>query len=84
VLTRAVALAKTSILSREDLAYRPLTASETESTTQSLSLVDAQKHHIQRILTMNRWNITHSARVLQISPTTLRKKIADFQLKPAN
>lgn len=84
VLTRAVALAKTSILSREDLNYRPLTACEIESTAQSLSLDDAQKHHIQRILTMNRWNITHSARILQISPTTLRKKIADFQLKPAN
>ncbi|MCL7486710.1 MAG: sigma-54 dependent transcriptional regulator [Desulfobulbaceae bacterium] len=84
VLTRAVALAKTSILSREDLGHSPRAACEMESAAQSLSLVDAQKHHIQRILTMNRWNITHSARILQISPTTLRKKIADFQLKPAN
>ena len=85
VLTRAVALAKGSILSREDLDFSPLPTCEAErGAAQPLSLVEAEKQHIERILAMNQWNITHSARILQISPTTLRKKITDFQLKAAH
>ncbi|MHB8810774.1 MAG: sigma-54-dependent transcriptional regulator [Desulfobulbaceae bacterium] len=85
VLTRAVALAKSSILTRDDLDHSSLPMRKPEGVAaQPLSLVEAEKQHIQRVLAMNQWNITHSARILQISPTTLRKKIADFQLKAAH
>jgi two-component system response regulator AtoC len=84
VLTRAVALAKSTVLTRQSLDSSPGADGADRSADRPLSLVEAEKEHIQRILTMQRWNITHSARILQISPTTLRKKIADFELKAVN
>jgi len=45
------------------------------------TLAAAEKLHINATLTNKNWNITHTARSLDISPTTLRKKITDYQLK---
>ena len=81
ILTRAVALAKSSMLNSEDLEFPMQAAQNDAATAQALSLAVAEKQHIEKILAINKWNITHAARMLAISPTTLRKKIADFHLK---
>jgi DNA-binding NtrC family response regulator len=41
-----------------------------------------EKHYIREVLGRLDWNITHTAETLQISPTTLRKKINDYELRP--
>ena len=77
VLTRALALAPGGTLTAEDLAFSPRPAPETEI----VSLHAAEREHIHRALISTDWNITQTARLLGISPTTLRKKIADYELK---
>lgn len=47
----------------------------------SVSLADMEKQFISAVLNEKKWNITHSAASLQISPTTLRKKIKDYDIK---
>jgi two-component system response regulator AtoC len=84
VITRAMALSESSQLLPEHIQFpgsadTPVEADEALPTT----LAEAERLHIQRILTSNHWNITHSAQVLAISPTTLRKKINDYDLKKA-
>jgi two-component system response regulator AtoC len=84
VLTRASAIGKSSILHKEDIEFTPSSVGR-KATLNDLpvALVDAERQHIARILDQNNWNISHSATMLEISRTTLRKKIADFHLKEA-
>ena len=81
VLTRAAALAKDAVLTADDLELS-LNGSPTQPppASQIVPLREAEKTHIHKALISTGWNITHTANVLQISPTTLRKKIADFGL----
>ena len=44
------------------------------------TLAEVEKNHIEKSLLLNDWNITKTARALNISPTTLRKKINDYQI----
>lgn len=82
VLTRAVALARGSVISAEDLEFSLESPKEKASAPSELvPLEQVEKEHIRKTLFATGWNITRSARILQISPTTLRKKIADFQFK---
>jgi len=46
-----------------------------------LTLREAEKRYIHSILKSQDWNITRTAGLLEISPTTLRKKINDYGLK---
>ena len=46
-----------------------------------ITLADAEKEHIARALVQNDWNITHTAKKLAVSPTTLRKKINTYLIK---
>ena len=83
VLTRAVALtAKGHTVTKKELCLTVTknTASY-EEPDQSTTLADAEKKHIEKKLRENTWNISRTARILNISPTTLRKKISDFNLK---
>ena len=81
-LTRAVALASSSMLNREDLEVVAMGSREGgESMERSHTLAAAEKEHIEKILALTNWNITQSAKMLAISPTTLRKKIADFRMR---
>ena len=81
VLTRAVALSRDNRLHADDIEWSqgPSQATSPEKTTAS-TLAEAEKHHIEKTLLENNWNITHTAAKLAISPTTLRKKINDFNL----
>ena len=81
ILTRAVALAKSPMLNREDLQFPMRAGQNCAAMAQALTLAEAEKQHIEKVLAITQWNITHSARMLEISPTTLRKKIADFRLQ---
>jgi len=80
VLTRAIALARGDVISPEELEFS-LGTDKLPPTTKIAPLKDAEKKHIQKALTATGWNITHTARMLKISPTTLRKKISDFNLR---
>lgn len=77
-LTRAVALSTDSILTASDihLDHGHQVAQPVTPTT----LADAEKIHVKTTLTKLDWNITQTAKQLAISPTTLRKKIADYNL----
>lgn len=44
------------------------------------TLRDAERDHIEAALFATGWNITQTATLLDISPTTLRKKIHDYDL----
>jgi DNA-binding NtrC family response regulator len=86
VLTRSVALLRDGVVDREDLAI--LAAGPRRSPDESpdgriLPLRDMERDYIRDVLDRLGWNITQTAEALQISPTTLRKKIKDHGLKPS-
>ncbi|MEN8142070.1 MAG: sigma-54 dependent transcriptional regulator [Thermodesulfobacteriota bacterium] len=82
VLIRAVALAKgNGILTCESINLpEPHKIKPTAITNAPITLADAEKLHIEKMLLGNDWNISKTARRLDISPTTLRKKISDYNL----
>ncbi len=82
VLARAVALSRTTALVLDDIALpgsRTPLASHTPD--EILSLADAERGHIEIVLSSTGWKLTQTAKLLQISPTTLRKKISDYGLQ---
>ncbi|ADH85466.1 sigma-54-dependent transcriptional regulator [Desulfurivibrio alkaliphilus] len=81
VLTRAVALSVDPVLVADDLQLEPPAAGRPESKEELLSLAAAEKRHVERTLAAVDWNISQAARRLAVSPTTLRKKIRDYQLQ---
>ena len=46
-----------------------------------LSLREVEERHVARVLELTGGNITRTSRLLEISPTTLRKKIEDYGLR---
>ncbi len=46
-----------------------------------LSLREAEKEHIARVYRACGGKVTRTAKLLEISPTTLRKKLNDYQLR---
>jgi two-component system response regulator AtoC len=80
VLTRAIALARGDVISPEELEFS-LGEDKSSTTSKVTPLKDAEKKHIRKALMATGWNITHTAKMLRISPTTLRKKISDFNLR---
>lgn len=82
VLTRAAAVLRTEVISPEDLQFDTQQTDEDEERDgPQLTLREAERRHIVRALERLDWNITHTAEALGISPTTLRKKIADYDLR---
>lgn len=82
VLTRAVALSRDGQIFAEDIQWQQGRNSMKETQQEPVvTLADAEKEHIARILEQNDWNITHSAQKLAISPTTLRKKITAYHIE---
>ena len=80
-LTRSVLNSRDEVLTDRLVAeaigqYTPQTGTMTALKT----LRDAEKDHIEAALTTTGWNITQTAALLDISPTTLRKKITDYAL----
>jgi two-component system response regulator AtoC len=83
VLTRAIAIAKGSVLELQDLEAIMPQRHLFEPDDACKRLEDVEKAHITKILLNQKWNITQSARTLNISPTTLRKKINDYGIREA-
>jgi len=83
VLTRAIALATDKVFTAEELQlFLPEQASPAASAEfVAVTLAEAEKTHLEKTLIALQWNITKSARQLAISPTTLRKKIADYGIE---
>jgi len=80
-MTRAIALAESPIVQAEHINFLgSAPKAEEAETPASQTLAQAERGHIHRVLLSNHWNITHTARALDISPTTLRKKIGDYGL----
>jgi len=82
VLTRAATLSRDRVLSAEAVEGalgRPREPAGGGDAV--LPLKDAERIHIEKALISCGWNITHTARALEISPTTLRKKIQDYGLR---
>lgn len=81
VLARAIALSHGTTLVTEDFAMPIERTSDIQgSAVDAITLADAEKAHIQRILLTTDHNITQTAKLLQISPTTLRKKITNYEI----
>jgi len=82
VLARAIALARTSTLGIDDIDF-PVKhrVAPTPMPEGVEPLAAMEKRHIEKALLSTGWNITQTAKLLQISPTTLRKKIVDCELE---
>jgi two-component system response regulator AtoC len=78
-LTRSVALATDSVLTATDIHLSHNTQIPLQA-DRPITLADAEKIHVETALLQRNWNITKTAKKLEISPTTLRKKIADYDL----
>ena len=83
VMTSAIAFSNAPVLGADDFASHLCEKSLSSANgTCPVSLAEAEKEHLKSSLDRCGWNITRTARVLDISPTTLRKKISDFSLEP--
>ena len=70
-----------STLTSEELEFSLGSGSERRvEPDEIVPLHAAEKAYVEKALYANKWNITQTARALEISPTTLRKKIADYGL----
>ncbi len=86
-VTRAAAICRGSVIGPDDLVLEnPRPAADgpahRPASGEAASLDDAVREHVEKVLRETGWNITRAARILDISPTTLRKKIADHGLQP--
>jgi len=78
VLTNACAIAKGQTLEVDDLKI--LTPPKSVTAERATTLAHAEKVQIEQCLDANNWNITRTAQILDISKTTLRKKITDYSI----
>jgi two-component system response regulator HydG len=77
-IERAVVLSKSRTLGVEDLSFiRPPDL----QFSKNLSLRGMEKAYIQQILEENNWNVTQSAKILEINRVTLHKMIKRFRLE---
>jgi DNA-binding NtrC family response regulator len=76
-IERAVVVGKQRNILPEDL---PIFSPERHSVFSNNSLKEIEKAHIIRILDMNRWNISKSAKILGIDRSTLYGKIKRYNI----
>jgi two-component system response regulator AtoC len=82
-LTRAMVLAHGTEIDAADLDMQQGDKEEQAARPVRGTLAATEKKFISQVLAEHNWNITHTALSLDISPTTLRKKITDYHLKRA-
>jgi two-component system response regulator HydG len=80
-LERAVVLAKTRYLTKEDFAFLFRSAGQV---TFPHPLTGMEKLHIDRILRLCGWNISKAAGLLEVNRTTLHNKIKKYGLRPSS
>jgi len=81
VVTRAIALAKGPVITSYDLEFSFDDEDSIPSTFELIPLKEVEKKYIEKALITTGWNITQTARSLEIAPNTLRKKIAEYNLR---
>ena len=82
ILMRGVALATGDTLDPEVLQFPPPGIMRPADADDVKTLREVERDHLAATLALMGWNITHTSRALDISPPTLRKKIADYDLQP--
>ncbi len=77
-IERAVVLSKSRTLGVDDLSFiRP----PDKPFSKTLSLREMEKAYIQQILEENSWNVTQSAKILDINRVTLHKMMKRYRLE---
>ncbi len=81
VIERAVVTGRKRVITEEAFSY--LTPGQVcfPSTSQPRSLAEAEKAHIARILDEEDWNISRTAKTLEVDRSTLYKKMRKFGLQ---
>jgi DNA-binding NtrC family response regulator len=77
-IERAVVLSKSRTLNVEDLSFIQPSDKPFSST---LSLREMEKSYIQQVLEENNWNVTQSAKILEINRVTLHKMMKRYHLE---
>jgi len=82
VLTRAALLTRGETITEADVSASLGGAPASHTSTPGVlkTLREAERDHVRVALNATGWNITQTAALLDISPTTLRKKIHDYGL----
>jgi transcriptional regulator of acetoin/glycerol metabolism len=79
MIERAIVVGSGKKVTLKDL---PLEKSVISNSIESLD--DLEKEHILKILNKYSWNISRTAKALNIDRVTLYNKISKFRLKPAD
>ncbi|MDP3401508.1 MAG: helix-turn-helix domain-containing protein, partial [Brevundimonas sp.] len=85
VIERGVILGQGPALQVHDLPLklsRPLVAADPEPAEGPLTLRDAERAQVERILRRSGWNKSRAALTLGITRVTLDRKISDYGLLP--
>ena len=83
ILTQAIALSTSDVLTEQALkAVFSVKQFEESADTDIKPLRLVEKNYIASTLAKTGWNISRTSKLLEISPTTLRKKISDYHLTP--
>ena len=77
-IERAVVLSKSRTLNVEDLSF--IQPSD-KPFSRTLSLREIEKSYIQQVLEENNWNVTQSAKILEINRVTLHKMMKRYHLE---
>lgn len=78
-MERAVVLSKSAYLRKDDFAFLFSLPAEKEV---SISMREVEKHHIEHILKLCRWNVSKASTLLEMNRVTLHHKIKKYELKP--
>ncbi len=77
---RAVVLAKSTYLKKEDFAF--LFSVPPNEKGGNVSMREVERQHIEHTLKLCRWNISKAATLLEMNRVTLHHKIKKFDMKP--
>jgi DNA-binding NtrC family response regulator len=77
-IERAVVLSKSRTLNVEDLSFIQPSG---KPFSRTLSLREMEKAYIQQVLEENNWNVTQSAKILEINRVTLHKMMKRYHLE---
>jgi two-component system response regulator HydG len=78
-IERAVVLARTTSLKKEDFGFL---FRSTEEKGVAMTMKDVEKNHIGHILELCRWNVSKAASMLEMNRVTLYHKVKKYGLKP--
>lgn len=89
-IERAIIFSESEFIDPDDLnlpvnlsarSVQPLMNEEDVRIAEILSMDEMEKHHIAKVLKLNRWDRTQTANQLGISPKTLYTKIKKYEIK---